>query len=133
MRFYKNNNVIKYVSNNGNIRIKSMFKFLNKELPLNKPVKLIQRDLKECFGYCMDHDANYLIVLHKSASYYIKIDTLIHEYAHAITMYEGKYKDRDQNSQHNTDWGICFAKTYRCYLKFLDENKQKSNKRRDQS
>lgn len=116
------------MTNNGNIRIRSMFKFLCNELPLNKPVKLIQRDLKECFGYCIEHDDKYLIVLHKSASYYVKIDTLIHEYAHAITMYEGKYKDRDINTQHNAYWGQCFSKVYRTYLKFANESKRRPNK-----
>lgn len=120
------------MTNNGNIRIRNLFKYLNKELPLNKPVKLVQRDLKDCFGYCIEHDEKYLITLHKPSSYYVKIDTLIHEYAHAITMYEGSYKDRDADSQHNARWGLCYSKVYRTYLKFVNETKHRADKSGDQ-
>lgn len=121
------------ISNNGNIRIRNLFKFLSMEIPLDKEMKLIQRDMKSNFGYCLDDNNKYLLVLHKSASYYIKIDTLIHEYAHAMTMDKGTYKNKDAFTQHNADWGICFAKVYRAYLKFLDENKRKTNKRRNKN
>lgn len=133
MFFYKNNAVITIVINSGNIRVKKLADYIFEKLPLEKPIKLIQRDLKDCFGYCLEQDDTYLIVIHKSAPYYVKIDTLLHEYAHAITMSNDKYKDRDENSQHNAYWGECYAKTYRTYLTFANRNKSGTDKDSEKS
>jgi len=119
------------MTSNANIRIKNFKNLLNEAIPLRKPVKLIQREMKDCFGYCYDKGSHFIIVINKGSTYYQKIDTIIHEYAHAMTMSNQKYRSRDEKTEHNAQWGICYAQAYRCYLDFINETKSRPNKDSD--
>jgi len=116
------------VTSNSNIRIRNFKNFLNSRIPLVKPVKLIQRKIKDCFGYCYEKETHFILVINKESNYYQKIDTIIHEYAHAITMSERKYNSKDEKTEHDARWGICYSQAYRCYLDFINETKSKPNK-----
>tara|TARA_R110000803_G_scaffold94110_7_gene161606 strand:+ start:1957 stop:2325 length:369 start_codon:yes stop_codon:yes gene_type:complete len=119
------------MTSNSNVRIKNFKNFLNDKIPLVKPVKLIQRKLKDYFGYCYEKDSHFILVVSKDFSYYQKIDTIIHEYAHAMTMSEHKYNSKDEKTEHDARWGACYAQAYRCYLDFIDETKPEPNKDSD--
>ena len=119
------------MTSNSNIRIRNFKNFLNSRIPLVKPVKLIQRKIKDCFGYCYEKETHFILVINKESNYYQKIDTIIHEYAHAITMSERKYNSKDEKTEHDARWGICYSQAYRCYLDFINETKSKPNKDSD--
>tara|TARA_B100000287_G_scaffold274241_1_gene258265 strand:+ start:874 stop:1305 length:432 start_codon:yes stop_codon:yes gene_type:complete len=104
-----------------NQKIRALFKIFKKYLPLHKPVKLIIRDLAYDDGMCGwagDGRKGFVISINKSLCYNCKIDTLIHEYAHAITMAQNTY---DPKEDHDKSWGEQFAVTYRCFLEHWPE------------
>ena len=69
-------------------------------------------------GWAGDGRKGFVISINKKLCYNCKIDTLIHEYAHAITMAKNTYTP---NEDHDDAWGKEFAATYRCFLKHWPE------------
>ena len=97
-------------------KIRALFKIFRKYIPIPRPVKLIIRKLAFDDGMCgwaADGRKGFVISVNKELGYNSKIDTIIHEYAHAITMASG---DHDDNEDHDGKWGEEYARTYRCFL-----------------
>jgi hypothetical protein len=82
-------------------KIRALFKIFRKYIPIPRPVKLIIRKLAFDDGMCgwaADGRKGFVISVNKELCYNSKIDTIIHEYAHAITMARG---DPDENEDHD--------------------------------
>jgi len=92
--------------------IRDIFDVFRKHLATSCPVHLrFVRRLPD-YGQCdMDDDeTNIFIVINSSAQYTVMVDSLIHEYAHALRMDVG-----DQVYGHTDDWGKAYARVYRAY------------------
>lgn len=97
-------------------KIRALFKIFKKYIPLPRPVKLIIRKLAFDDGMCGwagDGRKGFVISVNKELCYNCKVDTIVHEYAHAITMANGQH---DENEDHDKKWGEAYAETYRCFL-----------------
>lgn len=94
--------------------VKEAFDRLTEILPTKKFVDLkLSKNVKinkdSIHGLC-EIKFNYItITLNKNLSEACLMDTLIHEYAHAM-MFDKS--DGTVDISHNYRWGICFAKAY---------------------
>ena len=97
-------------------KIRALFKIFKKYIPISRPVKLIVRKLAFDDGMCGwagDGRKGFIISVSKELCYNCKVDTIVHEYAHAITMAGGDYDSRED---HDGKWGEAYDKVYRCFL-----------------
>lgn len=99
-------------------------KFLRKNFPLYLRERKYGTDIRrvnmkdsenagECT--CEGRRRKFVIRIDKSLSIESTYDTLIHEYAHAMTWDEFESLD----SEHFDNWGIAYAKVYRVYEEFI--------------
>lgn len=56
----------------------------------------------------------FYINVNKAHTYRLKIDTLLHEYAHVLTWFGAESDIED----HGAEWGITYAKLYRTFLEW---------------
>jgi len=88
---------------------------LRKRFPLKQPIYVRTRKIREQ-GYCLHtHKANgtvdYIeIVISSDLNYLQRIDTLQHEYAHALEC--AAYGNWDLLNIHSECWGVMFSKVY---------------------
>ena len=102
-------------------KIRALFEIFKKYIPISRPVKLIIRKLALDDGMCGwagDGRKGFVISINKELCYNCKVDTIIHEYAHAITMASGEYNPEED---HDSKWGEAYAKVYRCFLDYWPE------------
>lgn len=86
--------------------LRQHFNYLQKHIPLDKPVRL---KICECDGLCGDiseDEAGYLIRIDMNISLPMQKDSLWHEYAHAVAGWSDKH-------MHTNKWGITYARIYR--------------------
>ncbi len=82
--------------------------WLRREFPLSK-VRVRQLDVQHQ-GEC-DFLANrFEISIQKKQCFNLRLDTLLHEWAHALT-WHGNDKD-----DHGSEWGLAYARLYRAFL-----------------
>lgn len=82
--------------------------WLRREFPLGQKVRVRQLNIKnqgECdfINHCFE-------IKIKKQSFNLRMDTLLHEYAHAKTWFGN---DEDP---HDSEWGLMYAKLYRTWL-----------------
>lgn len=94
-------------------------RLLRREFPLTRPLRITGKCLEKqklcgcCLAYLNpDGTINrFVIEVDTNLSTLTAIDTLIHEYAHAL--------DQDQNGvaveAHRASWGVCYAQLWRFY------------------
>jgi hypothetical protein len=87
-------------------KLKRMEDRLRKGCKTKKPVEVTYEPMRSLYGWCDDTDdlKGYVIAISTSYGYECAVDTLMHEWAHA--MYP--------RGQHGSGWGKAFAKAYRC-------------------
>jgi len=98
-------------------RLRKTIRWLRKTFVPEKPfygacVYTEQRPLKNLCGDCSNKGGWFLIRINKKSSYQVKLDTLLHEWAHALTWFEHKYEE------HPNVWGEAYARIYRAWLKW---------------
>lgn len=92
---------------------------LRRECPLATPIKVVTRDLGKvklcgcCIAYLTPSGKieRFVIEIDKNMSIATAIDTLLHEWAHAM--------DKEANGiplePHRNSWGECYARVWRVY------------------
>lgn len=105
--------------------VRKYLKEIKKLIPLeNYYLKLSFKKIKDdgvCYGPYIDKKTKkkiIYIVINESLNYTLLLDTLIHEYAHALVIDKG-YDERmiTEQQQHGEIWGKCYSKVYRAWLK----------------
>lgn len=87
--------------------------WLRREFPSRYPVRIRSRILSGCSGDCSFENRRFYIRIDSTKEYSEKIDTLLHEYAHALTWFgAGRAED------HSDEWGLWYAKLYRAWDKW---------------
>lgn len=71
---------------------------------------------RSIYGDCRRMADHFLIRISKDADTQTKLDTLIHEFAHAEAFLEW-----ENCGQHGPLWGVAHAKFYRVYERFIAE------------
>lgn len=70
-------------------------------------------DDKDDAGVCIQFDDDSIVIeINKNQSFDSKIDTLLHEWAHALSF------DSKDIDEHGNEWGKQYARIYRKYLKW---------------
>lgn len=94
-------------------------RLLRREFPLSRPLRIVSKSLERqklcgcCLAYLSpDGDiTRFVIEIDTNLSTLTAIDTMIHEYAHAL--------DQDLNGvatePHRASWGVCYAQLWRFY------------------
>lgn len=55
-----------------------------------------------------------MVLVHRNQCFNLRIDTLIHEWAHILTWFGAEMYNED----HSAEWGIAYAKIYRTFLEW---------------
>jgi len=102
-----------------NERWRRVVGWLRKVHPPHLPITVHQVEpetIDKKYGHTwLDDDAGYLrIEINKRKWFGQKLDTVLHEWAHALTWFgaETNYED------HSAEWGIAYAKVYRTFLRW---------------
>ncbi len=82
--------------------------WLRREFPLGKKVRIRQLDMEDQ-GEC-DYIKHRFEITVKRQCLNLRMDTLLHEYAHALTWFGN---DEDP---HGSEWGLAYARLYRTWL-----------------
>lgn len=84
--------------------------------PANYPVgverKPRTRKRKELCGYCEFDESRggYYVFVDRRQVWALQIDTLLHEWAHALTWHG------NDDDDHGPEWGLAYAMLYRAFL-----------------
>ncbi len=102
-----------------NQKLRKTIRWLRKEFPTYYlPVQTRQIALKDGCGDCGIHSSFkmqsdfFLIRINKNDTFQVKVDTLLHEWAHTLTWCDTEYED------HSGKWGEAYARIYRAWLKW---------------
>ncbi len=52
--------------------------------------------------------------MNRSHSLDLKLDTLLHEYAHVLSWFGAEF----ETEEHGSEWGIAYAKLYRTFIEW---------------
>jgi hypothetical protein len=85
--------------------------WLHKSFPARGRVSVRSVPLQKLCGYCRLSDDRFLIRIDAKAPYRVKLDTILHEWAHVITWFGS-----DTEEDHGGEWGLAYAKIYREFL-----------------
>ncbi len=96
-----------------------VYRMLRKECPLASPIRLVTKDLTKeklcgcCTTYIDDdgHIKKFVIEIDRNMSVLTAIDTLLHEWAHALD-YEA---NGIPHEPHRNSWGELYAKVWRTF------------------
>lgn len=83
--------------------------WLRREHPLSKRVRVRQFANMDCQGDC-EYVKHRFEIRVKRQCHGLRIDTLLHEWAHAMTWFGN---DADP---HDSEWALMYAKLYRTWL-----------------
>jgi uncharacterized protein (DUF2344 family) len=83
---------------------RELIRKLRKSLPIDTPVSIRRVKLKADAGLTIFDGAKYVIKIASNQSFGVQIDSLLHEWAHALAMEEAY--------RHKANWGIHYAKVY---------------------
>lgn len=87
---------------------------LRRHCPALLPVRVRFRPLRACWGVthlCQDSQgrpSHFSISVHNASPLAVMLDTLAHEWGHAVAWQEGKGV-----TDHGPEWGVAFARIYR--------------------
>jgi len=84
--------------------------WLRREFPPRYPVTICSQSLKGLSGDCIFKNHRFLIRINSKKAFSERIDTILHEYAHALTWFGA-----DCVEDHSDEWGLCYAKLYRAW------------------
>ncbi len=87
-------------------------RWLRHEFPPQRKsvVRSVKIDRTTCGFICLHRDG-FFIYVNKSLPNFVKLDTVIHEWAHALTWFGA-----DQEEDHSDEWGLTYAKIYRAWI-----------------
>lgn len=103
----------------------SLVRTLKQKCPPAYPVSVRRVKLVDMDGCCVKFKEMFYIYIDKTISESCAIDTLIHEWAHAIAwnhLHDILISDEDFDDVfHSAAWGVAYSEVYRIYSKeFLD-------------
>jgi hypothetical protein len=112
------------MANGYGAKFEQVKRLLQKHCPTTKPITVYVKNLhsQQLCGCCLAYldrlgrITRFELKIDRSLSQLTAIDTLLHEWAHAM--------DQDQNGlarePHRSSWGKCYAKVWRVYAAHLD-------------
>ena len=92
---------------------RSTIAWLHRNFPADSPISIKSVSMKE-HGYTQPETGYYQIKVNKKKSFSLRIDTLLHEWAHCLTWLGAETDIED----HGAEWGIAYARLYRTFLEW---------------
>ena len=87
--------------------------WLRKNFPAKHPVgvrRVSARALGQYAGDCDLLGTRFLIRINREKSFALKLDTILHEWSHALTWFN---ETPDEIDPHTAEWGVAYARIYR--------------------
>jgi len=89
--------------------------WLRRNFPAPLPIIVRSVPILKWQGEAQCHSGRqFVIKIDRKQSFDLRIDTIIHEWAHVLTWFGAETNIED----HSAEWGIAYAKIYRTYLKW---------------
>lgn len=86
--------------------------WLRRNFSAQRPILVRSIILKKEHGYT-EYDTMwkfFRIKIHRKQSFELRIDTLIHEWAHCLTWFGA-----EETTEHSAEWGLAYARIYRTF------------------
>jgi hypothetical protein len=110
-------------------RFRHTISLLRKEIPPAFPVNVRRVKLNGLDGYCMKAGEKFLICINKDLDDRMSVETLLHEWAHALRWdYRmDKMNEEEFNRRvHDAAWGTYYAEVYSVFESdIIKENEKK--------
>jgi len=88
--------------------------WLRRNFPASSPVYVQSIPMKGMHG-CTTSEAEYFqISIHRNQSIALRIETLIHEWAHVLSWFGAETHLDD----HSAEWGLAYARIYRTFVEW---------------
>ena len=87
--------------------------WLRREFPAQKPVKVRGKAMEDCAETRYER-GHFNVSINSNKSYATMVDSAIHEWAHVLTWFGAGHEEL-----HPEEWGVCYAKLYDAYDKWL--------------
>jgi hypothetical protein len=106
-------------------KFRAVLRMLRKECKISRPIKVISKDLNReklcgcCIAYLDDNGkvTRFAIEVDSNLAPVTAIDTLLHEWAHALD----QVTNGVTGEPHRSSWGKCYARVWRAYVsKIID-------------
>jgi hypothetical protein len=81
--------------------------WVKREFPLQYPVKIISKKIKKNRGATTFDGKMFRVYIDSGLQFDVKIDILIHEWAHALTWFGAQHR-----KDHSGEWGLAHAAIY---------------------
>ncbi len=101
-------------------------RWIRVNFPPPYPARIRSKRMKDCGDTTYSEDMeDFKIRIKSSQSFAMKIDTLLHEYAHCLTWFGAESELED----HSGEWGLTYARLYRKFIEWDYGKNQKKRKR----
>ncbi len=88
--------------------------WLHRNFPARSPIYIKSKPIKELNGYIQPETGYFQIVIARNQSFNLRIDSLIHEWAHALTWFGAETDIED----HSNEWGMAYARILRTFYEW---------------
>jgi len=86
--------------------------WLRIQAPASSTVYVRRCTLTELCGNCSYNGIRFFIRINKKDPFRVQLDTLIHEWAHAISWFTPGVED------HSGEWGLAYARIYSAFIRW---------------
>jgi len=93
---------------------KMLLAWLHRNFPTKEAVTVRSKPLKKLCGETIYENHWFKIFIHRNQCFTLRVDTLIHEWSHALTWFGAE----THNEDHSAEWGIQYAKIYRIFYEW---------------
>ena len=84
--------------------------WLRRNFLVQRTVSVRSASIKKFHGY-VEYDGEFKIRISCKQSLNLRLDALIHEWAHVLTWFGA-----EETTEHSAEWGIAYAKIYRTFI-----------------
>lgn len=93
---------------------RKLIAWLHRNFPIDYPMTIRSQRLKFFCGLTDYDGIRFKIFVHRKQCFTLRVDTLIHEWAHVLTWFGAE----TDNEDHSAEWGIQYAKIYRTFYEW---------------
>ncbi len=86
--------------------------WLRRNFPAQHIICVRSKPMKKYQGTTRYSGKRFCIEINRKQCFLLRIDTLIHEWAHALTWFGAETHIDD----HSSEWGLAYARIYRAYI-----------------
>lgn len=90
-------------------------RWLRRNFPPTLPTYVKSAQMEDCGDTIFSEDAeDFRIRVRSNHSLNLKVDTLLHEWAHVLTWFGAEF----ETEEHSAEWGVMYAKLYRTFIEW---------------